>query len=43
VLDLASDAERVRELGRRARALMEDACGSSAVAEAMLEVARARS
>jgi len=42
VLELIADTARVRELGRRARELMEDACGSSAVAEAMLEVARAR-
>jgi len=43
VCGLLDDPARVRDLGNRARDLMGDACGSSAVAEAMLEVARARS
>lgn len=43
VEDLGADPEQVRELGVRARELMEDARGSAEVADAMLEVARARS
>ena len=43
IRDLSEDPERVREMGSRSRELMEDACGPSTVAEAMLEVAHARS